>query len=167
MIYGGVSLKVACLSYFLKAVRAWPTTVDEAWKCMVNDMLLTPNKNIQSSSDSNVSDSEFTRPITTSSGTSTLDVKMAYCATFLGIESTKDDTVTCRGFCRPIPTICVGEGATKYDRYCYVSNYEENYSHLRIYRTDDELFKNISVQGSTNYDNAKIGGLESFTIALS
>ena len=55
--------------------------------------------------------------------------KPGFCAAQNGMEALISDPISCRGFCKPIPTECV-EGT---DRLCRISNWDSEYRYMRIY----------------------------------
>jgi hypothetical protein len=159
--YFGLSAYILSL---IKKVNATfpPNASENVYVCMVHDRLTTQNTGILSSGTeaSDTAAAFAVQPLATSwEKTDAEFIRMKnYCAGLPGQEASVDDPVQCRGFCKPTPKICVGEGAESKNRYCRISNYQGNYLHFRLYDTYDPLFHKISKVPSRKLHGATVGG---------
>ena len=97
------------------------------YSCALNDSLMAQEMTIYSNSIAKNTNLPA-MPIT-SKDDGTHKAIRGFCSGKVGIEAAADDPVTCRGFCKPIPTECiVGD-----DRLCRISNWNGKYYYMRIY----------------------------------
>jgi hypothetical protein len=100
----------------------------EVYICMINDMLLTQNTSIFSTSTeaagTDAALSVYPLATSTEPDNSEFITMRAFCATLLGKEASVTDPVQCRGFCKAIPKICSGTGVHYLKRFCRISNYQ-------------------------------------------